>query len=81
MQIYWEQKKAFTQGKSLSTVFIRISAQPRIGVHLESAPILKAEKDNKRPPHRTSLPIALKLNKAPNPKPSTSPATPPPPLN
>ena len=32
------------------TVFIRISAQPRISAHLEYAPILKAEKFNKRPP-------------------------------
>ena len=31
------------------TVFIRISAEPRISAHLESAPILKAEKFNKRP--------------------------------
>ena len=30
------------------TVFIRISAQPRISAHLES-PIRKAEKVNKRP--------------------------------
>ena len=32
------------------TVFIRISAQPRTSAHLEYAPILKAEKFNKRPP-------------------------------
>ena len=32
------------------TVFIRISAQPLISAHLEEAPILKAEKVNKRPP-------------------------------
>ena len=31
-------------------VFIRISTQPRISAHLEKAPILKAEKVNKRPP-------------------------------
>ena len=31
------------------TVFIWISAQPWISVHLEKAPILKAEKFNKRP--------------------------------
>ena len=31
------------------TVFIRISAQPRISAHLEYAPILKVEKVNKRP--------------------------------
>ena len=30
------------------TVFIRISAQPGISAHLEQAPILKAEKVNKR---------------------------------
>ena len=30
-------------------VFIRISVQPRISAHLEQAPILKAEKFNKRP--------------------------------
>ena len=32
------------------TIFIRISAQPRISPLLEWAPILKAEKVNKRPP-------------------------------
>ena len=31
------------------TVFIWISTQPWISVHLEKAPILKAEKFNKRP--------------------------------
>ena len=31
------------------TVFIRISAQPRISAHLKQAPIPKAEKVNKRP--------------------------------
>ena len=36
--------------KSLITIFIRISAQPRISAHLEWAPIPKAEKVNKRPP-------------------------------
>ena len=41
------------------TVFIRISAQPGISARLEQAPILKAEKvnkrqaSNKRPPHPT----------------------------
>ena len=33
-----------------NTVFIRISAQPRISAHLGWALILKAEKVNKRPP-------------------------------
>ena len=32
-----------------NTVFIQINAQPRISAHLEKAPILKAEKVNKRP--------------------------------
>ena len=41
-----------------NTVFIRISAQPQISAHLE-APILKAEKVNKRPA----------LNKRPPPSP------------
>ena len=31
------------------TVFIQINAQPRISANLEKAPILKAEKVNKRP--------------------------------
>ena len=31
------------------TVFIGISAKPRIGAHLEKAPILKTKKVNKRP--------------------------------
>ena len=45
------------------TVSIRIGAQPRISAHLEKAPILKAEKVNKRPlpPHTTSRPLPLKL--------------------
>ena len=53
------------------TVFIRISAQPRISAHLEYAPILKAEKVNKRPasnkrppqPHPLSPLNPKKLNK------------------
>ena len=57
-----------------STVFIRISAQPRISAHLEWAPILKAEKvnkrpaSNKRPPHHTFLPLPLELKLATTPK-------------
>ena len=44
------------------TVFIWISAQPWISVHLEKAPILKAEKFNKRPASDK-----LKLKKGPTP--------------
>ena len=45
-----------------------ISAQPRISAHLELAPILKAEKVNKRPPptphpHPLLLPIKFKYRK------------------
>ena len=39
----------FFNVRDMTTVFIRISAQPRISAHLEQAPILKAEKFNKRP--------------------------------
>ena len=48
-----------------TTVFIQISAQPRISDHLEYVPILKAEKVNKRPAsnktplHPPSLPLKL----------------------
>ena len=35
--------------RDMTTVFIRISAKPRISAHLQQAPILKAEKFNKRP--------------------------------
>ena len=53
---------------SRNTVFIRISAQLRTSAHLEQAPILKAEKVNRRPasnkrpppPHPTSLPNSNK---------------------
>ena len=53
-----------------NTVSIRISAQPRISFHLEQAPILKAEKVNKRsvsnkrpPPHHPLSPhTPQKLN-------------------
>ena len=46
-----------------NTVFIRISAQPRISAHLEEVSILKAEKVNKRPASikRSTNPLALKL--------------------
>ena len=46
-----------------ATVFIRISAQPRISAHLEKAPILKAEKVNKRPASNKRPPL-------PNPTPT-----------
>ena len=40
-----------------------ISAQPRISTHLELAPILKAEKVNKRPPpHPTLTPSSSQSN-------------------
>ena len=42
-----------------------ISAQPRISAHLELAPILKAEKVNKRPPpprHPTLTPSSSQSN-------------------
>ena len=63
-----------TAGLWQYTVFIRISAQPRISAHLEQAPILKAEKvnkrpaSNKRPPHHPFLPLPLKLKLATPPK-------------
>ena len=43
------QSPAIFLNTFLYTVCIRISAQPRISAHLEYAPILKAEKVNKRP--------------------------------
>ena len=53
------------------TVFIAISAQPRISAHLEKAPILKAEivikrpASNKRPPHPLPLPIKISVHPHP----------------
>ena len=51
--IAWNSRKGDRARWSLvrdsGSVFIRISAQPRISAHLEWAPILKAEKVNKRP--------------------------------
>ena len=41
------------------TVFIRISAQPRISAHLERVPILKSEKVNKRPASNKRAPGTL----------------------
>ena len=35
--------------RKIFTVFIRISSRPQISAHFEEAPILKAEKVNKRP--------------------------------
>ena len=57
----------------IDTVFIRISAQPRISAHLEQAPILKAEKVNKRPASNKRPPLLLpiKLKQALTPNPST----------
>ena len=44
-----------------STVFVRISAQPRSSAHLEQAPILKAEKVNKHPASNKCPPPPLPL--------------------
>ena len=53
------------------TVFIAVSAQPRISAHLEKAPILKAEiviklpTPNKRPPPPPHLPIKISVHPHP----------------
>ena len=55
------------------TVFIAISAQPRISAHLEKAPILKAEiviklpTPNKRPPPPPPHPIKISVHPHPHP--------------
>ena len=45
----WTRVSLLSLVNSLYTLFIRISAQPRISAHLELASILKVEKVNKRP--------------------------------
>ena len=51
-----------------SSVFIRISVEPRISAHIEKAPILKAKKFKKRPPppHPTSHSNSNRGSRSPN---------------
>ena len=66
-------RSKYQVAETIHTVFIRICAQPRISALLEKAPILKAEKVNKRPPptppHFLPTPTQTQISAQPLPLP------------